>query len=515
MDGASGSWRHVPVALITKSQRDSSGAGIRAADKRLRAKTSTAPRPGADARRKLAMKSKSEQYVSEQVLIELAERPRVVVIGGGFGGLAAAYELASRSIRPTVVEQDASLGGLAGSFQAHGARLEKFYHHWFTSDQHVVRLLREINAQDRIVYRRTATGMYFANQCYRLSTPLDLLRFTPLRATDRVRLGLSTLRARSVRHWRRLEGLTAAEWLTSVAGENVYRSVWEPLLRGKFGPYAGEVSAVWFWNKLKLRGGSRGRGGRELLGYYRGGFAGLADRIALEISARGGEIRTQTAATSLLVREGRVWGVRTNRGEIEADAVIATPALPIIADLVKPHVSQHYLDRLRKIRYLANLCLVLELDRSLSSTYWLNVTDPYFPFVAVIEHTNFEPAETYGGRHIVYLSKYLPDSDPLYLSTDDEVLDYCVPYLSEMFPALRADWIRAHHVWRAPYAQPIVVRHYGEIIPEVQSPLAGFYIATMAQIYPEDRGTNYAIRDGRRAACAAATALAERSSTHP
>ncbi len=150
---------------------------------------------------------------------------------------------------------------------------------------------------------------------------------------------------------------------------------------------------------------------------------------------------------------------------------------------------------------------MLELDRSLSETYWLNVNDPSFPFVGVIEHTNFEPTATYGGRHIVYLSKYLPETDELYQMTSEQVLDYCVPPLQRMFPQFSRNWIQRHHVWRARYSQPIVVRQYSKLIPAEETPLQGLYIATMAQIYPEDRGTNYAIRQGRQIGSRVATAL--------
>ena len=166
--------------------------------------------------------------------------------------------------------------------------------------------------------------------------------------------------------------------------------MWEPLLRGKFGDLYEEVAAVWFWNKLKLRGGSRGKGGAEQLAYYRGGFAALADTLADAIEAQGGEIRREAPATGLRVAERIVRGVETPDGVVKADAVIATPALPIVADLVRAH-DPDYAEHLRRIRYLANVCVVLELDGSLSDTYWLSVNDPTFPFVAVIEHTNFEP----------------------------------------------------------------------------------------------------------------------------
>jgi protoporphyrinogen oxidase len=434
-------------------------------------------------------------------------RRHALVIGAGFAGLSAAWELIRQGVRVTVCEADEEVGGLAGSFPVGNSRLEKFYHHWFTSDTHVLELVRELGRADQVLHRPTRTGMYFAHQFFRLSTPADVLRFTPLSLADRFRLGLLALRARRVRHWRDLEDLSAEEWLIRLGGRKVYDVVWRPLLEGKFGTYARDISAVWFWNKLKLRGGSRGRGGEEVLAYYKGGFAALAAQLAHQICAQGGMIRLESPVTGLLVRDGKVCGVQTPRGPLTADAVLATPALPIVADLVEPHVQAEYVTTLRRIQYLANICIVLELDRSLSDTYWLNVNDPGFPFVGVIEHTNFEPAESYAGRRLVYLSRYLLENDPLYTMPDEEVVQYCLGHLQRMFPSLTPDWILDAHVWRARYAQPVVVRRYARLIPPVETPLAGFYLSTMAQVYPEDRGTNYAIREGRAAARTIAEAL--------
>jgi len=422
----------------------------------------------------------------------------VVVIGAGFTGLSAAWELARRGAQVTVLEADPEVGGLAGTFEVQGERLEKFYHHWFTNDEHVNDLVKELGVADRVIYRPTRTGMYFANTVFRMSSPMDVLKFTPLRFLDRLRLGILALRARGVKDWKPLEALTAEEWLIRLGGPEVFRVVWEPLLKGKFGPFASSISAVWFWNKLKLRGGSRDKTGAEMLAYYRGGFAALADQLAEEVTRLGGVIHTNRRATGLRVRDGAVTGVETPSGTVAADAVLATTSLPIFADLVAPHADDRYVASLRAIDYLANVCLVLELDRSLSSTYWLNVNDPGFPFVGVIEHTNFEPASTYGGRHIIYLSKYLPEDAELFRMTDDEVLDYCVPYLERMFPDFRRSWILAAHVWRARFSQPIVTRHYSAMIPREDTPVGGLHLTTMAQVYPEDRGTNYAIREGRR-----------------
>lgn len=424
---------------------------------------------------------------------------QVAIIGAGFTGLTAAYELAKKGIKVIVLESESELGGLAGAFDVSGEKLDKFYHHWFTNDTEVMGLINELGLNSQVMLNPTNTGIYYANNFFKLSTPWDLLNFTPLSFFDRIRLGLLALKARRVKHWQDLENKTAEEWLKELGGESVYRVVWEPLLKGKFGPYAKEISAVWFWNKLKLRGGSRGKGGEERLAYFKGGFIALAESLAQRIREMGGEIRLSTPVSAAVPNNSREgWQLSTSTDVIFAERVLFTPALPIISKLIESWADKDYVQSLQRIQYIGNICLVLELDKSLSDTYWLNVNDPNFPFVGVIEHTNFESVETYGGRHIVYLSKYLPCFDSLYSMDGEQFLEYAIPFLQRMFPDFNRSWIHKYHLWKAQWSQPIVEKNYSSLIPSVEGPANGMYICSMAQIYPEDRGTNYAIREGRK-----------------
>src|SRR5262245_4678593 len=124
--------------------------------------------------------------------------PRVVVVGAGFSGLAAAFELAKQGLKPIVLEAEPFVGGLAASFQVGGTRVERFYHHWFTNDHHVNELVQELGLEDQVVYKATRTGMYFANKLYRLSTPFDVLRLPVLSVQGRLRLGFTLFRSRLV-----------------------------------------------------------------------------------------------------------------------------------------------------------------------------------------------------------------------------------------------------------------------------------------------------------------------------
>lgn len=421
---------------------------------------------------------------------------QVTIVGGGFTGLSAGYELAKKGIKVEILESEDEIGGLAAAFNVNGEKLDRFYHHWFTNDHDVMRLIDELNLKDKIQINPTNTGIYYANNFYKLSTPWDLLKFSPLKIFDRIRLGLLTLRARRVKNWQELESKTAQEWLKELGGGNVYNVVWQPLLKGKFGPYSDKISAVWFWNKLKLRGGSRGKNGEERLVYFKGGFIELANALAREIEKLGGKIHLKTKVNNI-TPHGKIWETSTNSGVFNSERVLVTTALPLIADMINSWAPDDYLNKLNRINYIGNVCLVLVLERPLSETYWLNVNDPSFPFVGVIEHTNFESPDSYGGKYIVYLSKYLPHTDKLYSMDKNELLEYALPYIQRMFPQFNKSWISEHHLWKARWSQPVVEKEYSKLIPATEGPEEGFHICSMAQIYPEDRGTNYAIREGK------------------
>lgn len=93
--------------------------------------------------------------------------------------------------------------------------------------------------------------------------------------------------------------------------------------------------------------------------------------------------------------------------------------------------------------------------------------------VGIVKHANFEPATTYGGAHIVHLSKYLLETASLFQMRVAEAMYYAHLYLREMFPTFRREWIRAAHIWRARYSQPVVERHYSRLIPDQITPLRG------------------------------------------
>ena len=423
----------------------------------------------------------------------------VVIVGGGFTGLSAAYYLSKKGKKVKLIEKEKYLGGLAGSFDfKNKVKVEKFYHHWFTSDNYVLDLIKDLKLTSKITENPGNTGLYFNHKVWDFSNPLDLLKFKPLSFFNRIRLGLSIYYIRSIKDWKKIEHLNIEEWLTPIVGKQVFKIIWKPLVDRKFADYANDISAAWIWKRLIIRGSSRKKLAKETLLYFQGGFDCLIEKIKESIVSNGGSIETSVNVKSIDFNDKSINSIVTSKGKIYGDKYLLTCAYPIINQFFKMAKHKKWLEKINSIKYIGNICLVLQLKKSLSSTYWLNVNDSNFPFVGVIEHTNFDTDSDFKGSKIVYLSRYLSVKDKDWSLTNKEYFLSSIRHLQDMFPKFSEDWVIDYKIWKADYAQPITSKNYSKIIPNYFTPFSNLQIANMAQVYPEDRGTNYAVREGKK-----------------
>jgi protoporphyrinogen oxidase len=428
----------------------------------------------------------------------------VVVIGGGIGGATTALRLAQAGERVVLLERSPALGGLVVSFEVGGTPLECFYHHVFPHESDIVALVGELGLGGRLQWFPSSVGVYTDGRVWPFTSPLDLLRFRPLPWAERLRTGLGALRLgrRGDDDWAALDTMPARDWLAGATGERAAEVVWGPLLRAKFGPAADQVPAAWMWGRFRQRAGAR-RGGRERLGYLRGGFRQLFEAVEGELVRLGAEVRTGTAVQAIALDGDRVTGVETSDGPVEATAVVFTGPLPGLPGLVPPDGAD---PRWSAIGGLGVLCVVLELDHPLTDLYWVNVCDPEVPFGGIIEHTNLVPPADYGGRHVVYLSRYFTTDEPVAAADPDEEAARWVEVLDQAFPGA-ARHVRAIHPFRAPYAAPLVAVGHLSRIPPLAGPPAGLFVCTTAQIYPQDRGMDEGVRAGTATARAVRAAV--------
>ena len=429
---------------------------------------------------------------------------KIGIIGAGAAGLTAALDFSSKGHRVVVYEAAPFIGGQASTVTVGGAPLERGYHHLFTNDQAILDLMEDIGVDDSMKWYPSRVGTYTSGKVYKTTTALDLLRLGAIPLLERIKLGLFALRVGRIKDWRSLESDTADFWLREQLGGMAYEKVWAPLLRGKFGRFYDQIGMPWFWSKIQTRFASRkGIRGREMLGYPDGSFDTIFNRLTAVIQARGGEIHLSTPVENINVKDRTATGViaRHESGELvseDFDVVLSTVpsfSFPDIVDL-----PDCYKKRLLDVHYLAAIVVILELDRPLTSFYWMNIADHTIPFLGLIEHTNMLPKEWYQGNNVLYLTNYLDRSDPVYKMSQNEILDLYLPHLNKFNPEFDRSWIKAIHYNAVSAAQPIIPTNYSKAIPNHRTPIRKLYLANTTQIYPEDRGTNYSIRMGREIA---------------
>ena len=421
---------------------------------------------------------------------------KILVIGGGFTGLTAAWRLAQAGgYEITLVEKAPQLGGLAAGFALGGTSLEKTYHYLFTTDAAIIRLAGELGVQDRLFWAETTNAIFRNGKIHPFTTPLDVLRFSPCRWLDRLRLGCLILYLQRCKNWRPFLKSTALKWMKK-SGASAVATIWEPLLKGKFGRHHSSVSMAWLWARIHSRANSR-RDGREQLGYFRGGFASLTQALENQLRQRGVKIQTGAAVE-------KISGDRTaviNGEMVPFDFCVFTgPSAAFAKLLPEPDSLKDYAAKLRSIEYLGAACLVFTSAQNLGDFYWVNVNEPDAPFLVFINHTRLVGQNLYGGKNVYYLGAYLPPDGKTYALPDAELTRVWFNYLPKMFPGFDPAQLTEKHVFRFPAAQHVVDTGYAEKIPAYQTPLPGVFLANYSQIFPEDRGTNFAVREGEKIA---------------
>lgn len=409
---------------------------------------------------------------------------KVVIVGAGFTGLTACYRLLQAGHTVTVLEKGDALGGLATGYTHRGWRwcLDKAYHHLFTNDASAIALAADIG--QKLTRITPKTCVMAQGKIIPFDSALSLLAFPYLGVIDKLRTGIVLAYLKMVNDYRWMERVKAVEWIKHWMGREAYRIIWEPLLRGKFHDQTDSVMLPWFWARIKKR--------TQSLLYPIGGFTAYLELLAKHIARLGGTISLSTPVQKVMKLRGGRYRVDTATQKLYADKILytgPTSGFPhLFGQALKPKRKPHH--------YLTAQILVLRLKKPLlKKVYWLNVTEPGYPFLVAVDHTNFVSPRYYGGEHIAYIGNYLPPDHPYLSKKPAQLLKLFDPYIDRIKPSYRKELI-GYDVFTLPYAQAVVNADYVANIHETGTGLKDVYMANIDSVYPWDRGTNYAIEKG-------------------
>jgi protoporphyrinogen oxidase len=414
---------------------------------------------------------------------------KIAILGAGYTGISLAYLLSKHNHSITVFEKEKVPGGLAVGFRQKNWRwsLEQHYHHLFTSDKEILELAREVCHP--IHFIKPKTSIYYKGKISRFDNPTSLLAFPHLSLIAKMRTGILISFLKINPFWKPLEKISAKKFLILIGGKESWKILWKPLFSSKFGNYTPKIPASWFWARIKKR--------TKVFGYPKAGFQELYKSIAKKAFKQGVRIKLNTDIKKIVNANNQfkiILQENKRFKENEFDIVISTLPSPITAKIF-PQMNKEYLRKLKKVKNRGAINLVLSLKKQFlpDMTYWLNINDLGFPFLGVVEHTNFADFQKYGNNHIIYIGNYLPPDHPYFQKSKQELLNIFLPYLQKINSEFNKKWILKSWKFSAPFAQPIMTLNYSQNVPSHQTPIKNLFIANMQQVYPWDRQTNYAV----------------------
>ena len=425
----------------------------------------------------------------------------IAIIGAGVAGLSAAWELTSAGHNVTIYETGQEVGGLAAGFRDEGWdwALEKFYHHWFTTDSEVKKLTQEMDTWDKVTFPRPKTSYWIDGKLVRSEMSPSAL-FLPLSLISTFRMVATGAFLKLLPKGQFLEKYTAHAWLSRMMGEEAYGKFFRPLLIGKFGDKYQSVNMAWMWARIKTRSLN--------LGTYEGGFQAFLEDLAKAVTAKGAVIHLNTPVERIAVTDDQPV-LTVNEKDCQFDRVISTTSPRLMLKLTDGLSDTAYGAKVAALESMGAVVCIYALKQSLltDGTYWLNLPadspdkrNSRFPFLALVEHTNWLPKRHYNGDVLIYAGDYVSPEHEYFQLSEDELAQRFMSVFQTINPDFKPEWVRKTWVFRAPYAQPLSGANHSQNIPDLKTPLPGVYWASMSQVYPYDRGTNFAIEIGRRVA---------------
>jgi len=410
----------------------------------------------------------------------------VLIIGGGFSGLAAGVALAEEGCGVRLLEQKPHLGGRARSFldPATGSVVDNGQHIIMGCYHSTIHFLSTIGTLDRIRFQQHLTvrfldrnGRLTALQCPGLPSPwhvlLGVLRsgsFSFKHKLEVLRLGRSLRWARAMD--RGLEKLSVREWLTRLGqSESLQRNFWDLLCIAALNEDPSRANAGLFGRVLQLALFYSPEDSR--IGIARVGLSEVyVDAATAYIRARGGRVECSRSVASLLVSEGQCRGVRLLSGEeIEAERVLSAVPSFQLAGLLPGQLlrSEPFFAPVISLRPAPIISINLWFDRPITKLDFVGLRGTTVQWL-------FNKGKILGSGEN-YVSLVLSGAHRHIGRGKEELLAMALRELGDLFPEAQKAKLRRALVIKERFATFSPTWEAEQLRPTARTPVRGLYLA--------------------------------------
>jgi protoporphyrinogen oxidase len=415
---------------------------------------------------------------------------KIGIVGGGFMGLVLAHEISKTNTTVKVFESDSQLGGLATHYDYGSFIWDKYYHVILPTDNLLIDLIKDLELEESLNWRRSMTGYYVNKKFYSLSSSKDFLLFPALNLIDKMKLAFTIFYGSKITDRKKLEGISVKDWLVKLGGKRTYEKFWSPLLKAKLGDNHDKVSAVFIWTYIKRLFQARSSAAqKEHMGFVSGGYKTVFDRLEQSITKQGSSVVVDSTIKSINAHPNGGVDVRIGDTTEHFDKVIFTAPLNVLEKVSSPDLF-NVAKKEKSVEYLGVACMVLVTNKPMTPYYVLNIADKEVPFTGVIGMSTLADLEQTGDKYVTYFPKYITADHEYWSKSDDKLKEIYLNGFKKMYPEYDVNNIVSIHMHKAFKVQPLQVLNYSEIIPEIKTLHPDFYVLNTSQFINDTLNNN-------------------------
>jgi protoporphyrinogen oxidase len=412
---------------------------------------------------------------------------RIIILGAGPAGLAAAWKLAEAGQEVVVLEKESMLGGLCRTIRYKDYLFDLGGHRFITKDEELSRQIQELMGNELLTTPRKSVirlrGKYFQ---YPLEFKNLLLNMDKIFLINSLVDYVYSVTSKKLLN---KKDLSFEDWVVNRFGRTLYDIYFGMYTEKLWGISPKKISADWaaqrisllnLWDVfLRLLGKEDNQPKTYALefAYPKMGIGRICDRMAEEIKDHGGKIYLNADVKEIVLEEEFIKKIiyqedgRNN--EISGDWYISTIPLPEFVRGIRPEADEIYLRTSDEMHFRSVKFLNLIVDtESISDNTWIYIPEKEFVFFRIQEPRNWSRFSSPEGKTSLILEIACNFNDEIWNAPDKVIFQRCVLDLKRL-GLFDTSLIKDYFTTKVQHGYPIYDLNYFEKIEKTMELLRG------------------------------------------